>query len=40
MHPREVAAISPEKPAIIVVPSGQTVTYGELTLDDVADLTD
>jgi long-chain acyl-CoA synthetase len=30
MHPREVAAISPEKPAIIVVPTGQTVTYGEL----------
>lgn len=31
MHPREVAAVDPGKAAIVMVPSGTTVTYAQLT---------
>jgi long-chain acyl-CoA synthetase len=31
MHPREVAAVDPGKAALVMVPSGTTVTYAELS---------
>ncbi len=30
MHPRHIATATPEKPAVIMEPSGSTLTYGEL----------
>ena len=30
MHPRQTAAATPDKPAIVMAGSGRTVSYGEL----------